>query len=146
MTGATGMMEGYFWFVIVAVSAFILLAFATLRSSLANSQWKLSDALSEAETQPSPAGGAAAAGAAGGGGGAGGALQMSASSSRLIAFIGMITLSALFLGVGYFTLWALFFGQPKDIQAVKDTGALFLTGSALFAPYAFNKLAEVFKK
>jgi len=136
------MMEGYFWFVIVVVSAFILLAFAALRSSLANSKWTLSDALSEAETPPNPAGAGATAGAGGGAN----EPKMSASSSRLIAFIGMIILSALFLGVGYFTLWALFFGQPKDVQAVKDTGTVFLTGSALFAPYAFNKLADVFKK
>jgi len=148
------MMEGYFWFVIVAVSAFILFAFATLRTSLAGSKWNLADALSEAEAQQNPSAGtggaspSAAAGTSGGGGSAAGnqgAPVMSASSSRLIAFVGMIIISALYLGVGYYTLWALFFGQAQEIENVKQTGTLFLTGSALFAPYAFNKLADVFK-
>jgi hypothetical protein len=41
-------------------------------------------------------------------------------------------------------LYSLFFA-PADLAAVKDVRWYFLAGSALFFPYAFNKLSSIFK-
>ena len=70
---------------------------------------------------------------------------VSASSSRLIAFMGMVVIVCMFLGIGYYIIWGLFTGI--DVAA-KLTGiwAYFAAGSSLFAPYAANQLAELLKK
>jgi hypothetical protein len=46
------------------------------------------------------------------------------------------------LGVGYYMLWSLFTQQSVDLSSI---GTYFLSGSALFAPYAFNQLSSIFK-
>lgn len=65
------------------------------------------------------------------------------SFSRLAGAVGAIGLAATFIGIGYWVLFALFFGG--DLTKLDDIGTYFLSGSALFAPYAFNKLSTVFK-
>lgn len=46
------------------------------------------------------------------------------------------------LGVGYCMLGSLFTQQSVDLSSI---GTYFLSGSALFAPYAFNQLSSIFK-
>ena len=65
------------------------------------------------------------------------------SFSRLAGAVGSMGLAAVFIGIGYWVIFALFTGE--DITRLDGLGPYFLSGSALFAPYAFNKLARVFK-
>lgn len=65
------------------------------------------------------------------------------SSSRLIAFLGSLVLIGTFLSGSFYVVWGLFNCQPMD--RLDDFGKFILAGSALFAPYAVNKLSEIFK-
>ncbi|WP_051593886.1 hypothetical protein [Bordetella hinzii] len=65
------------------------------------------------------------------------------STSRLGAAVGTLVLAVMALGVGYYMLWALFTQQSVDLSTI---GTYFLSGSALFAPYAFNQLSSIFKE
>lgn len=63
------------------------------------------------------------------------------STSRLGAAVGTLVLAVMALGVGYYMLWSLFTQQSVDLSSI---GTYFLSGSALFAPYAFNQLSSIF--
>ena len=69
--------------------------------------------------------------------------EMHASTSRVIAMMGMMAILFLFLGFGVFAIFE--FGAtgrvPKSIEQV----VTFLTsGLTLFAPYLVNKFASIF--
>lgn len=64
------------------------------------------------------------------------------STSRVGAAVGTLVLAVMALGVGYYMLWSLFAHQSVDLSGI---GTYFLSGSALFAPYAFNQLSSIFK-
>lgn len=64
------------------------------------------------------------------------------STSRLGAAVGTLVLAVMALGVGYYMLWSLFTQQTVDLSSI---GTYFLSGSALFAPYAVNQLSSIFK-
>ena len=59
------------------------------------------------------------------------------SSSRLIAFLGLLILMVLYMEIGYVVLWRLL-----NNEGVPDVHAFLLTGLSLFAPYAFNQLKQ----
>jgi hypothetical protein len=65
------------------------------------------------------------------------------SFSRLAGAVGSMGLAAVFIGIGYWVIFALF--NNGDLNKLDGLGTYFLSGSALFAPYAFNQLAKVFK-
>ena len=67
---------------------------------------------------------------------------MVASSSRLIALLGLLGILTIVLGVGYAVIWRLFvYGDTPDLTEVRN----YLFGSAcLFAPYLANQLREIF--
>lgn len=142
-TAAERTRERYFFFVVMAVAGFVTIALALLKGALKKGHWSVAHALSEDATPaavatPAAGGNAAAAAAS--------PPQLVPSSSRLIAFIGMLVMVAMFLGLGLYILYAAFFDQ-NGLTAVKDVGtSYFLPGSALFAPYAFNKVTEAFKQ
>lgn len=69
--------------------------------------------------------------------------DVSPSFSRLTGAVGTMGLAAIFIGVGYWVIYAVF--NNLSLIVLQDLGVYFLSGSALFAPYAFNKLAGVFK-
>lgn len=125
----------YFAGVVTLVTLVMLAALNMVRKALANQKWNLSDALSEKSTsQPAPApGGGPAAGPV-----------MVASSSRMTALVGSIVITAMYVGVGYYALYAVFFDRD-GLSVLPDIIKYFLTGSALFAPYAFNKLSSIGK-
>lgn len=67
---------------------------------------------------------------------------MIASSSRLIAFLGLIVLLALFLAVGSVIIVQLSAtGTVADLTSVEH---YFLAGLALFVPYGFNQISSAF--
>lgn len=65
------------------------------------------------------------------------------SSSRLIAFLGMIVLLATFLAFGSAAIWSM--GTTGSMPDMKSALEFLLTGSALFAPYLFNQSKEALK-
>ena len=69
--------------------------------------------------------------------------ELAASSSRLIAFMGMIAILFLFLGFGAFILWE--FAKTGSVpSATADVTKYLLGGMTLFAPYIVNKFSSVF--
>jgi len=70
--------------------------------------------------------------------------KMTASSSRLIAFMGMIVMLIIFIGFSTIAIYG--FAKTGTIPDSFDKVSTFLTsGLALFAPYAVNKLAAAVK-
>lgn len=70
--------------------------------------------------------------------------QMRASSSRVIALMGMVAILFLFIGFGAFALFDL--GSTGQMPDKMDSVVNFLmAGLTLFAPYLVNKFASVFQ-
>lgn len=70
--------------------------------------------------------------------------EMHASSSRVIAMMGMMAILFLFLGFGVFAIFE--FGATGKVPATMNLVVTFLTsGLTLFAPYLVNQFASVFK-
>ena len=68
----------------------------------------------------------------------------STSFSRTAGAIGAFVLAAFFAGLGLWLLFALNDGDATKIDRLPQLATYILSGSALFAPYAFNQLARVF--
>jgi hypothetical protein len=66
------------------------------------------------------------------------------SFSRTAGFIGAIGMSSVFIGIGYWVTYALFF-HPDQLGYLKSTAYYFGAGSALFFPYAFNQISRLLK-
>lgn len=126
------------WVVVLVfgtVLGFLLISLSAVRRSLANDpDWKLAHALSEELDTPPPTPPAS---------GATGvtppvAPVLVGSSSRLIAFMGMLVIMAFFTGVGLWLLWSLLrTGQVPDMDRLVN---FFYGGAMLFAPYMVNQL------
>lgn len=136
------------WFVYLVVFVVLaggLVAIASIRAAVGNSTWSLADALSEdveltlmerkAPDQPETPvreNGRPVM-----------VTVMRASSSRLIALMGMLAILLMFLGFGSFALYR--FGatgvMPGDIEKVVQ---FLVAGMTLFAPYVVNKFASLF--
>jgi hypothetical protein len=67
------------------------------------------------------------------------------SFSRVSGALGAIGIAATFVGIGYWALHGLFFGSASDLGKISSLSTYFLAGSALFIPYAFNRISEIFK-
>lgn len=65
------------------------------------------------------------------------------SFSRVAGAFGAIALAAAMIRVSYWLVYALFY--KEDLTVLKNAGWFFLSGSSLFAPYAFNQLSSIFK-
>lgn len=70
--------------------------------------------------------------------------QMRASSSRVIALMGMVAILFLFIGFGALALFSL--GNTGEVPPSLDKVVNFLvSGMTLFAPYVVNKFASLFQ-
>lgn len=133
-----------FSYILVACIAFaIVIALAGIRAALGRSTWSIADALSEeaditltdVSGKPIP--------------NASGQLQttsqLRASSSRLIALIGLIAIVFVYLGFGLAVLQRFIsdniLPSKSDFQSI--TTFLF-AGATMFAPYIVNKFTSVF--
>lgn len=67
------------------------------------------------------------------------------SFSRTAGAVGAFGLASVFIGIGYWIVYILFLGDIAQLKDLKDLGIYFLSGSALFAPYAFNQMKTIFK-
>ena len=134
------------WFVytvIIVVFVGALLAIAFVRAAVANSTWSLADALSEESdvtamtgTPPQPmldpSGQTVTV------------TEMRASSSRLIALVGMFVLLLMFLGFGSFAMYR--FAMTGDMpNGIGDVINFLVAGLTLFAPYLVNKFSSLFE-
>ena len=91
--------------------------------------WRLGDALSEEGEITGPGGGKQTV--------------MLASSSRLIALLGMIVIMALFLGVGTIVIWEL--AETGSAPVLDGVLKYFLAGAGLFIPYSVNQIRSGFE-
>jgi hypothetical protein len=98
--------------------------------SLKKGGWRLDEALSE-ETDAPLAGAAASASPV---------QRLAPSTSRLIAFLGLIASLTLFIGVGFCYIWRLANGVALPNSS--DIMPIIYGGAVTFAPYAFNKASE----
>lgn len=117
----------------ILVAAAVLLVFAAVVSKLKNSpDWKLGEAVSEeVEFAETDADGKVTK-----------TTRMMASSSRLIALLGMMVILLLFLGVGEVVIWDVAHGKDPDLGGVLN---FFLAGASLFVPYAINQVRSGFE-
>lgn len=71
-------------------------------------------------------------------------VEMRASTSRVIALMGMIVILLMYLGFGTFALFS--FGKtgvmPKSVDQIVT---YLLSGLTLFAPYLVNKFSKLFE-
>jgi hypothetical protein len=65
------------------------------------------------------------------------------SSSRLIAFLGMIVLLATFLAFGTTMIWAL--GRTGKVPDMENAQGFLLAGMSMFAPYLISQSREAVK-
>jgi len=105
---------GMMWWVItITMTIFYIVAIRETVSTLRRSNtWSLSQALQENGGKP--------------------------SSSRMIAFLGLLILMVLYMGIGYVAIWRLLNNEP-----LPNVNTFLLTGLSLFAPYAFNQLKQM---
>jgi hypothetical protein len=118
-----------------------LLALALIRAAVIGSTWSLADALSEevevtqmveeksgAITTTKPVT----------------ITKMCASTSRLIALMGMVVILLMFLGFGALGLYS--FGMIGELpDSIEQVIHFLLAGLALFAPYVVNKFSTMFE-
>jgi len=121
------------WFTIILVTTFLAFCMICVVWGLRGTTWTLADALSE-EADPQPPVPPNATPPA--------KPVMVASSSRLIALLGLFVILSLFIGVGYYMLWCLFTNGP--LEPLKDVTSYFYAGIVLFAPYIVNKFSDAF--
>ena len=66
------------------------------------------------------------------------------SFSRLAGLLGILYLTAFLWGIGFFVLTYIWVAPDAIGKVISDSGQFLMAGSALFAPYAFNQLSQVF--
>ncbi len=132
----------FIYLVIVIVLAGSLLSILIIRSALSGTTWSLSDALSEGlevtamekdgkpimdkSNKPLMI------------------TKLCASSSRMVALMGMIVILLMFLGFGAFALFA-FAKTGKMPSSIDQVVNFLLAGLTLFAPYVVNKFSKMFE-
>ncbi|MDP3282202.1 MAG: hypothetical protein Q8M57_14365 [Nitrosomonas sp.] len=123
-----------------------LISVALIRSALSDSKWSLADALSEEAKVSSLE--------ADGNGGfkprsdaAGNPVmitELRASSSRMIALVGMMVILLMFLGFGIFAVYS--FSKTGVMPDTENITNFLIAGLTLFAPYLVNQFAAIFEK
>jgi hypothetical protein len=137
------------WFiygVIIVVFVGAIVAILLIRAAVYTTTWSLADALSEeveitamttdAAGQQLPTLDAAGKPVM--------VTVLRASSSRLIALMGMVAIMLMFLGFGAFILYQFGAGgkMPTDVDLVIK---FLVAGMTLFAPYVVNKFSSLFE-
>ena len=120
-----------FWICAGAISLLLLLILFAIMVGLRSSPtWSLGDAVSEeAGNQPNPLP-------------AGQKPILVASSSRLIALLGLMVILVIYLGFGYCALWRCFMSQ--QMLEIRGLLSFLFGGASMFAPYMVNQLKEAF--
>ena len=119
-----------FWIVTLLLFLFLIVTFIAL---LRNKEWSVADAVSE-EASPQPAVLPASRE---------GKPIMVASTSRLVALLGLLGILSMFIGVGYYILWSLF--CKNAVPELWGVVRFFYGGAAMFAPYLVNQIRTAFE-
>jgi hypothetical protein len=115
-----------FWFAVIAMSLFFVASLTAVTFLLKRCPaWSIGDALSEEADPQAPVA-------------PGQKPILLASASRTIALFGLLVMMGALVGVAYFVLWALFYGQPLD--NLTKLSPVFYGAASLFAPYAVNQV------
>ncbi len=119
---------------LIGVAALVLVAYGIAIGSLLgaskNNKWSLAAALSEeVETKANNVV----------------STKPVASSSRLIAFLGLIGILGIFLGTGFYMLWSLF-SKGTVVGELDKISKFLAVGGTIFVPYLANQLKDIFKK
>ncbi len=124
--------ESVFWATFWIMTAILVFAFLFVALGLLRSRdWQLGDAVSEeAGNQPDPLP-------------LGTKPIMVASSSRLIALLGLLNILGVFLGFGYYFLYSAFAGTVH-LEDMKSVIYYLFSGAVMFAPYLANQLQNAF--
>jgi hypothetical protein len=127
---------------LIVLGVLAALAFMLLVRALAASKWSLNDAISEEITVTLfDADGAPVKDAQGA---PQQVTKLGASTSRLIALMGLFAILLLYLGFGAVVLY--YFGTGQGAApGLMDATKFLLSGMTLFAPYVVNKFASVFQ-
>ena len=64
--------------------------------------------------------------------------------TKISVFLGSIGIASLFVGIGYWVIFSLFL-YPEKLESLERIWIYFLAGSAMFLPYAFDRLSKLFK-
>ena len=75
--------------------------------------------------------------------GSNGKSQSPGSFSRTAVAVGAKGLAATTIGVGYFLVYSILY-DPNPLAELSNIGWHYLSGSSLFAPYALNRLSNIF--
>jgi hypothetical protein len=141
-----GASEWFVYIVIAVVFIAIFTAFGAIRNAVSNSNFRLSEALSEesditlmetdSQGNRTPCLGKDNKPIS--------VTVLVGSTSRVIALVGMISILMLFLGFGALSMY--YFGSGKKFPAGMDEIIKFIVaGITLFAPYTVNKFAKLFR-
>ena len=124
--------ETVFWAAFCIMTAILGFAFVfTVVGLLRSQSWFLGDALSEeAGNQPDPLP-------------PGVKPVMVASSSGLMALLGLLNILGVFLGFGYYFLYAAFAGTVS-LTDMKSVIYYVFSGAVMIAPYSANQLQSAF--
>lgn len=138
--------QGFIYAVIVVILLGGLVSLHYIMSALSKSKWSLADALSEEAS-------IASLEDDGNGGfkprlGADGkpimVTELRASSSRMIALVGMILILLMFLGFGIFSMYS--FAKTGEMPNPENIVNFLASGMTLFAPYLVNQFSALFEK
>lgn len=69
--------------------------------------------------------------------------EMKASSSRVIALMGMVAILVMYIGFGVFALYT--YGMEGKLDKMDGVISFLMAGLTLFAPYAVNKVSSMMK-
>lgn len=120
-------------FIYIVMTLAYIVTFRRVFSLLKTQGWSLAEALSEPSPPPDPAAPAIMP------------PVLFASSSRLIAFVGMVIIAIIFIGTGYYAIYALFHDPLNISSNLKSVSRFLMFGGTLFAPYVFNKISSIGK-
>ena len=117
-----------------------------IKSVLSNSKWSLADALSEEASTASLEndGNGCFKPRLGADGKPIMITELRASSSRMIALVGMMLLLLMFLGFGIFAMYL--FAKTGVMPKTDDVVSFLAAGMTLFAPYLVNQFSALFEK
>lgn len=123
--------------VLIAMTLAVFFIYQKIYATLKEQKWSLKDALSENTLLPDKTDST------------GNATILVSSSSRFIAFNGMLLISIIYMATGYYIIYSLFTGGIKSTESFKNTietvENFLLYGASLFVPYVFNKLTSIAK-
>lgn len=137
------------WFIYAVIGVIFigsLISVVLIRSALSNSKWSLADALSEEAkvTSVEADGNGSFKPRLDAAGNPVMITELRASSSRMIALVGMMVILLMFLAFGIFSIYC--FSKSGEMPNTDNIVNFLVAGLTLFAPYLVNQFSAIFEK